>query len=616
MASISFTTTSGYKGSWNDGQDAKGWALGFTIPFTSLGLSAPPAQGTTWGLGVVVHDRDAQARALRFGDKVWPENMDGNRPSSWGQLRFGLPTYTPPAASRAQSVTIRHKLNGVVVKDGMVGGSSTCGGDPAQYWTQWGETNYAGATTVNVQNQSDISDWPCFSKYYVTFPLDAVPSDKVIISATLTLHQMGNSGPVSNGQPPPASLIQVMTVAEDWNETALTWNNAPFAMENVSRAWVQPIEGCGAPGGIPWPCVPRTWECEAWLWRKPTQQELRRVSCSTQPIVTIALGSTLRLPIPATGMRKGVLHSRCFGVIRSSTIPIRLGLSLRSEGVNLINRKRIKWIFFFCLMVGIAVSSSAATSIPSLNTTRTAAAIGEATAVIPGEWTQLGHDPQRTGYVPTEVPGPWQLKWIWNGPAGGGDAGPASDHLKLPKAVQPVAGGGRLYIGHSDGVVRAISDATGQQVWASPSLGGAISNTAAFDAETNSVYVGTSDGRFWRLNADDGQVIRSNRPGGQVLMAPLVVGNAVYIGSTDGTFYAFDKSSLSQIWSYDAGAALIASPAYSANHGGSDHPSGRGQVRACHPRRRWNPAMAGHGERRCGSQTRHRVRRHILPGRV
>jgi len=27
---------------------------------------------------------------------------------------------------------------------------------------------------VNVQNQSDISDWPCFSKYYVTFPLDAV----------------------------------------------------------------------------------------------------------------------------------------------------------------------------------------------------------------------------------------------------------------------------------------------------------------------------------------------------------------------------------------------------------------------------------------------------------
>ena len=259
MDSISFTTTSGYKGSWNDSQDAKGWALGFTIPFTSLGLSGPPAPGTTWRLGVVVHDRDDNL-GTPIGDKVWPENMDGNRPSSWGQLRFGLPTYTPPAASGAQSVTIRHKLNGVVVKDGMVGGSSTCGGDPAQYWTQWGETNYAGATTVNVQNQSDISDWPCFSKYYVTFPLDAVPSDKVIISATLTLHQIGNSGPASNGQPPPASLIQVMTVAEDWNEAALTWNNAPFAMENVSRAWVQPIEGCGAPGGIPWPCVPRTWD--------------------------------------------------------------------------------------------------------------------------------------------------------------------------------------------------------------------------------------------------------------------------------------------------------------------------------------------------------------------
>ena len=53
-------------------------------------------------------------------------------------------------------------------------------------------------------------------------------------------------------------------------------------------------------------------------------------------------------------------------------------------------------------------------------------------------------------------------------------------------------------------------------------------------------------------------------------MAPLLVGDVVYIGSTNGSFYAFNKVSLEQAWSgpYNAGSALIASPAYSTNHNG------------------------------------------------
>ncbi len=184
------------------------------------------------------------------------------------------------------------------------------------------------------------------------------------------------------------------------------------------------------------------------------------------------------------------------------------------------------------------------------------------------EWTQLAGNPQRTGYVPVDVPTPWRVKWIWNGPVGGGDAGPAGDHLQLPQGVQPVAGGGRLYVGHEDGRVRAISEATGQQAWVTSVLEGPVVNTAAYDRETDGIYVGTTSGRFYRLNAATGEVIVSNRPGGQILMAPLLVGNTVYIGSTNGLFYALDKSTLSQTWSYDAGAALIGSPSYSANYGG------------------------------------------------
>jgi hypothetical protein len=105
-----------------------------------------------------------------------------------------------------------------------------------------------------------MADWPCFSKFYITFPLDQLPSGAQVVSASLVLHQMGGSGTASNGQPPPSTLVQVMVEDEPWSPSALTWNSAPLASENVARAWVDPVVGCGAPSGIAWPCVPRTWD--------------------------------------------------------------------------------------------------------------------------------------------------------------------------------------------------------------------------------------------------------------------------------------------------------------------------------------------------------------------
>jgi hypothetical protein len=187
---------------------------------------------------------------------------------------------------------------------------------------------------------------------------------------------------------------------------------------------------------------------------------------------------------------------------------------------------------------------------------------------LPG-WEQLGGNPQHTGYVDGDFPSTWRVRWIWNGPAGGGNGGPASEHLTIPKAVQPVMGEGKMFLGHSDGVMRAIDVETGKQVWASENLGSPIVNTAAYDSDTKSVFAATSNGRLWRLNATDGKAIRSNRPGGEILMAPLLVGNVVFIGTTSGLFYAFDKATLEQAFPpYEAGAALVATPAFSSTHGG------------------------------------------------
>ena len=250
-AAVNFSTQPGYRGTINQDSDGKGWVMNYHIPFASLGLSGPPPAGTHWALGVVVHDRDSKA-GTPLADESWPTAFNASRPLTWGGLTFGLPTYSPPGASPTGSASIQNKRNNAVVKDAAVGGGANCGAG-LDYWQNWGLANYSGPnmTERNVQNQSDVSDYPCFSKSYFSFPLGQVPAGKVILSATLSLHQMGNSDPT--GAKP--SLIQVSLVNSNWNPGTINWNNAPQAIENVSQAWVDKLDSF--PG---WPGVQRDWD--------------------------------------------------------------------------------------------------------------------------------------------------------------------------------------------------------------------------------------------------------------------------------------------------------------------------------------------------------------------
>ena len=247
-----FTSQMGYRGNPNDDDRDHGWRLSYWIPFSSLGLESAPPQGTVWGLAVVLHDRD-DAGGSSIPDKYWPPTIEPDQPASWGEMVFGLPSYIPPDNQPDGSVTIRHGLDGAVVVDGEVGGGTNCG-QGLDYFGEWGDTNYAGIERVNVQNQYDLADWPCFSKIYLTVPLDQIPPDKNINSAALTLHHFGNAGEDENGAGLP-SLVQVFRVGQDWEEGSLTWNNAPLAIENVSQVWVEWLTGY--PG---WPGLPRTWD--------------------------------------------------------------------------------------------------------------------------------------------------------------------------------------------------------------------------------------------------------------------------------------------------------------------------------------------------------------------
>ena len=251
---IPFANYYGYMGTVpGDALEDKGWAVSFSIPYSSLGLSKPAA-GTTWRMHLEVFNRNSQAGPA-LGSQTWPETGSAANPSTWGNLRFGLPTYTPPALNGAQTITVRSGLPGAVVKDVAVGGGAECGGAAyPDYFAEWGLLNYNGQGNVNIQNQGNISDWPCYSRYYATFSLPSVPAGKILRSARLSLSHMGGSDP-THAVP---SWIQVLTVNEDWTESSANWNNTPLARENL--------------GGILIPVYDPNWSDPA-IWTKLPRRE-------------------------------------------------------------------------------------------------------------------------------------------------------------------------------------------------------------------------------------------------------------------------------------------------------------------------------------------------------
>ena len=239
-SNIPFSIISGWRGDggMNDTYWDKGWVGDFMIPFSSLGLLGSPSNDVIWGFGVVVYDRDENG--VIIPNQIWPETFNPGSPASWGQLNFGIPVYKTPLSLPKNQYTIREGLDGAHVVDGDVGGQFTCG-DPygPSYYPGWGGANYSSDEQINIQNQWDIADWPCFSKFFITFPIDKVPPGETILSATLSMTLFGNSGGGEWGTPPD-SYIQVLSVNQDWNEATLNWNNAPLAFENISGTWVKP----------------------------------------------------------------------------------------------------------------------------------------------------------------------------------------------------------------------------------------------------------------------------------------------------------------------------------------------------------------------------------------
>lgn len=177
------------------------------------------------------------------------------------------------------------------------------------------------------------------------------------------------------------------------------------------------------------------------------------------------------------------------------------------------------------------------------------------------EWTQHAHDAQHTSYTNQVVPTPWRWKWAWNGPdaAGGISAGKTG----LPRNSQPVTGGGRVYIAAGSRGVFALNNANGAVIW-NRTPGGNINSTPAYDAQTSSVFVLSSNGTLYKLDAATGNTLGQFATGASstLPLPPALADDRVFI-SVGNRVYAINKNTMAQIWAYDAGSPVHTPPAYS-----------------------------------------------------
>ncbi|HOX05176.1 MAG TPA: PQQ-binding-like beta-propeller repeat protein [Planctomycetota bacterium] len=98
--------------------------------------------------------------------------------------------------------------------------------------------------------------------------------------------------------------------------------------------------------------------------------------------------------------------------------------------------------------------------------------------------------------------------------------------------------GGKAYAVSNRGLLARI-DLAGNKVDWQRNLGG-VNNESCPAVAGGKVYVGSTAGKFFVLDAETGAVLKEHAAGAPVLASPLLHKDAVYFGSTDGVFHALD----------------------------------------------------------------------------
>jgi outer membrane protein assembly factor BamB len=118
----------------------------------------------------------------------------------------------------------------------------------------------------------------------------------------------------------------------------------------------------------------------------------------------------------------------------------------------------------------------------------------------------------------------------------------------------PTAGAGMLYLASMDHNVYALDPESGEQIWASGELGGAMSGSPVIDG-SGKLFIGTYGSEMLALDANTGKVIWRTPASNWIWSSPALDNGILYYGDINGVFYAVDAATGAIKWQIDPDTA-------------------------------------------------------------
>jgi len=153
----------------------------------------------------------------------------------------------------------------------------------------------------------------------------------------------------------------------------------------------------------------------------------------------------------------------------------------------------------------------------------------------------------RTGYAPTEGPETPDLLW--------------TTYLNDSVTTSPVVADGKVFIGTSGGTLYALDATSGDIIWTFYA-GSPVSTSPAF--QNGVVFFGTENpGNVYALDAGTGLPIWQYQVGATAALSssPGVIDNMVVVGSSDGELLCLNESEGQLLWTTYIGGGPLSSPA-------------------------------------------------------
>ncbi len=138
------------------------------------------------------------------------------------------------------------------------------------------------------------------------------------------------------------------------------------------------------------------------------------------------------------------------------------------------------------------------------------------------------------------------LRWVY----------PRSGNLGSVIIGGVIAADGRVYVCTSGGTLYALDAQTGDLIW-KYDIGEQVWATPVVDSGT--LYIGTFARNFYAIDTATGEA-KWQQPfatGGPIISTPVISGDTVYVASLDRHVYAVDKNSGRMLWQYPAEGADV-----------------------------------------------------------